>query len=241
MTRYKTYKASGFTLIEVIMALFIFSLIAVATLSALRISLNSRDQLTNSHAIVRQLQIARNFIKDDLAQISTRSTRNEFDNSLDITAPFRGGMFANIGNSNQDRRYLIRFVRNGWTNPEFSEPRPSTQYVEYLVQDNHLIRRTRNFLDNAQDQISYDYILLENVNNIEISFLTNTGTGDAVWTDSWPVAISINTLKDAAAGIIPQPTINSSDAITPTAIQFSFDHPRFGTIAQSFWIGRYTS
>ncbi|MEL7018403.1 MAG: prepilin-type N-terminal cleavage/methylation domain-containing protein, partial [Pseudomonadota bacterium] len=86
-------KACGFTLVEVLISLLIFSLIATSTIYTLRIGVTAREQLAQSDARLREFQALRLLLKDDLAQLLPRGTRDEFGNPL--SRGFQGGQTAN--------------------------------------------------------------------------------------------------------------------------------------------------
>lgn len=213
---------TGFTLVEVILSLFIFSLIASSTLYAQRIGIIAKEQLEQSDAELRQLQITRLLIKEDMAQILLRRVRDEFGNNLD--SAFLGGARANNQNNDGETVYLLRFVRDGWRNVEYQEPRAEIQYVEYLVRENQLIRRTRPFLDHAPDQRFSDRILLNNVSDIRFEFLSSFQRGEAQWIDTWPAGVG--------------PLSSEGGASVAPAINLIMTTERLGELSQQFWIGR---
>lgn len=216
-------RQSGFTLVEVLIALFIFSLIAASTVYTLRLGLNARDQLTASDQLLQRMQGARLLLKDDLTQLLPRGTRDEFGNPL--SRGFQGGEAANIRNFDDEARVLLRFVRNGWTNPDYADPRPSIQRVEYIARGDSLIRRIRPFPDEASDQPVTERVMLSGLADINIEFLINVDNGNLQWTSSWPVGENLSVLTN-------------EPVVPPNAIKISFIHPRFGELSQNFWIGQ---
>ena len=133
----------GFTLTEVLIALFIFSLIAAGSIYALRLGIEAADQFELGDARVRQLQHARILIKEDLAQLAQRRTRNEF--GLATPGSFFGGRLIGQRPQRGEGDILFALVRYGWRNPDYAAPRPSLQYVEYVQIEDRLVRRTRPF------------------------------------------------------------------------------------------------
>ncbi|MEL6790304.1 MAG: type II secretion system minor pseudopilin GspJ [Pseudomonadota bacterium] len=214
-------KACGFTLVEVLISLLIFSLIATSTIYTLRIGVTAREQLAQSDARLREFQALRLLLKDDLAQLLPRGTRDEFGNPL--SRGFQGGQTANARNFDADNTVLLRFVRHGWTNPDYADPRPSIQRVEYVNQNGTLIRRVYPFPDEAADQPAQQRIMLSDLADVSAAFLVSFDRGEAQWTDRWPVDEDLNN---------PQAEITAP----PTAISLRFTHERYGALAQDFWI-----
>jgi len=222
---------TGFTLVEVLIALFIFALIAASTVYTLRLGLTAKDQLTRSDEGLRQMQGMRLLIKDDLAQLLPRSVRDEFGNK--VSNGFQGGATANTRNFEDETEILLHFVRNGWTNPDFNDPRASIQRVEYILRGDRLIRRIYPFPDEARDQASTERVMLAGLVDVEVEFLTGFDRGEAQWIDRWPVNEILSTPifeGEGEAGLeTPSP---------PLAINMRFAHPRYGVLSQLFWIGR---
>ncbi len=219
----------GFTLIEVVIALFIFSLIASGTIYALRLGIDAERQLTSADGKLRNSQVMRTLIKEDLAQLLQRSARDEFGNP--VLLGFQGGLSANSDNRDAETEILMRFVRNGWTNPGYREPRASIQYVEYLVRDETLIRRTRPFVDAARDLPTEDRPLQTGITDVEIAFVNGFGNGELLWADRWPVI-------PAAAIPILQDLGNTGEA-PPRALRLTLDSVRTGPVEHLFWIGEF--
>ena len=147
MTAARAHRQSGFTLVEVIISLFIFSLIATSALYATRVGLSAGEQVERADSRLAQMQRARLIIREDLLQALARPVRDEF--GTPATAPMLGGTRAREGTFNDEERLLLRFVRGGWENPDYVDPRPEVQFVTYLVRGTELIRRTGPFLDAA--------------------------------------------------------------------------------------------
>jgi general secretion pathway protein J len=168
----------GFTLVEMLVALFIFSLLAAAGVGALRFTADNQAVVEEHAMRLASFQRTRAILKSDLAQGAERWTRDE--QGRPIREAFYGG--------NPDTGLaLLRFVRRGWDNPDH-EPRPSLQYVEYRVTEGRLERRARLGLDG--DALSEPQILLEGVRAAAVSFL---------WGDQW-----IETLPGGPIDPLPQ-------------------------------------
>lgn len=205
----------GLTLVELLVALLVFSFVASAAVLALRLGVEARDQLELADDRLSQFEIARLMLKDDLAQLVNRPVRDEFGDTSG--AMFRGGEVLRLRNPVEGERRLMAFVRAGWANPGATAPRSSLQYVEYLEKDGALVRRIRPFLDDARDQPEFDRVLIDGVSGITVSFLQGNARGALDWADRWP----------PAAG-----------APAPEAIALDVTDPRFGEVRQMFWIGK---
>ncbi len=208
-------KQSGFTLPEVLIALLIFSMISAACVYSLRLGVDSRDQLAETDDIIKELQIARALVKEDFAQVTTRSVRDEFGN----LAPtfFYGGQTPFFRRPNDDETILVVFVRDGWINPGARAPRSSLQYVEYILRNNSLIRRARIYLDDANRSDSIEKVLFEDVAQAEIEFLLDGVRREIEWADFWPV--------------------DGTQSLPPKAVALTLTSTTGETLRQLFWIG----
>ena len=177
---------TGFTIPEVLIALLLFALIASACVYALRLGVDSRDQLGRVDQELRALQLSRILIKEDLAQFVSRPVRGEFGEASPIA--FAGGQLSAQLRRNDDGDFLMEFVRGGVLNPDAVAPRSALQHVEYFFLDGAMIRRTRSFLDRTTNSAYQDRVMFDNLTAVEIEFLVGERRGELEWADAWPVS-----------------------------------------------------
>ncbi|MEM9495943.1 MAG: type II secretion system minor pseudopilin GspJ [Pseudomonadota bacterium] len=187
----------GMTLIEVMIALFVFSLIAAASIYTLRLGVDARDQLHEADDRLKNLQIARVLIKEDLAQASVRLTRDEF--GVAAIAPFLGGARVFSARRQNDERILMTFTRAGWLNPEASAPRSTLQHVEYVLRGDEIIRRARFFLDDVTGAPRIERVVFEGVEDVSVEFFNGEFRGDLNWASEWPLLGAQTPLPRAVA------------------------------------------
>jgi len=180
-------KSAGFTLVEMLVALLAFSLLAAAATALIGASLRNQDTLAAASRDIQDLQLARSKMKADFAQIVLRPVRDAY-----------GGrnQFAFVGGSPAQKGPVLAFVRGGWINPMGAETRSSLQYVEYEVEKNTLIRRTRARLDSTSDTPVQSMSLLKGVETLSVSFLSG-----GVWSDQWRSQREGNTLLPDAVAV----------------------------------------
>lgn len=149
----------GFTLVEMMVALLIFGLVAAAGVAVMSFSVDNQ-QVVRAHAHrLGELQRARAALKSDLAQAARRPVR-------DTAGRLSTRAFS--GNEQQAGGPLLQFVRCGWDNPD-AAPRASLQAVEYRLHDGRLERRTRPALDGAE--YGPPQVLLTGVRAAAVAFL----------------------------------------------------------------------
>jgi len=160
---------NGFTLLELLISLVIFGLIAAMAYSGLNNVLIARSQTEAHVQQLYKLQMALTMMERDVEQVVDRPTRDEYGDEKP----------ALVGNEYGD--YLLEFTRTGWLNP-LSSPRSNLQRVAYTVKDEKLIRTIWYVLDRSQDSEHYDTVLLDDVKNLEFRYLD----ANSEWQRSWP-------------------------------------------------------
>ena len=80
--RLKSGGDQGFTLVEVLVALFIFSLISLGTMTALTTALRGQAQLKEATETIAQIETARALMKSDMANLILRNNRDAYGNQL---------------------------------------------------------------------------------------------------------------------------------------------------------------
>ena len=203
----------GVTLPELLVALFVFALISSVGVYALRLAVEGREQLTENDTSLREWQLARIIIRQDLMQIADRTARNEFGELQ--AGPFIGGLGFSNRTPVAGETPLVAFVRAGWANYDAQTPRSTLQYVEYVLKDRDIVRRTRPYIDDARDQPNRDRPLFQNVEDVSIDFLLGENSRGLDWSENWPAGASV----------------------APSAVRLRFRNSEFGEIEQFFWIG----
>ncbi len=165
-------RASGFTLLELLVALAVFAMVSLMAYSGLRAVLQSK-QVTEQHAQrIQHLQSAVLMLERDLSQVALlRGIRDEYG---DRQEALRTADFGSI---------TLEFTRAGWRNP-ISMPRSTLQRVAYGVEEESLRRFSWTVLDRAQQGTPNQVVLLDGVRDMRLRYLAETGE----WHDQWPPA-----------------------------------------------------
>jgi general secretion pathway protein J len=180
----------GFTLIEILVAMAIFTIIGLASTGVLNSVINS-DQLSSERfEKLEELQRAMLTIERDILQIVPRKVRI---NSEPVSAVISGG--EDVFDSDADG---IGFVRAGWHNPQMLLPRSTLQAVGYRIQEEQLQRLYGNYVDNVIGYEPKIKILLSDIEDFRVSFLTEAEQLEEPdeWKETYssatlPIAISI--------------------------------------------------
>jgi general secretion pathway protein J len=141
----KNSKEQGFTLLEVLIAIAIFSMISMSSFSIFNTVIKSNESSTIRTDRINELQRGFLLIERDLLQIAKRSIR------LNGEEPQEDFLYAD-NNSFSDSQSTLAFVRHGWTNPGLLLPRSNMQSVAYQLNDETFERLHFNFVDAIQGQ-----------------------------------------------------------------------------------------
>lgn len=160
---------SGFTLLELLVALSIFTVLATMAYTALNSVLNARKQVEAKSARLTALQTTFMVLQRDIEQAAARGIRDEFG---DNQPALQGG---GVGTT------VLSLTRNGWRNP-LGLARSHLQRVAYLFNNKQLIRQSWSILDRAPNTEAYSEVLLDEVSAVDVRFLTQ----DAQWLGYWP-------------------------------------------------------
>jgi general secretion pathway protein J len=162
----------GFSLLELLVALAIFSLIAVMAYGGLETVLNQQAHTEENAESLATLEKTYFVMQRDIEQIVPRPIRDEYG---DTQAPLIG-------------TELFQFTRGGWNNPAH-HPRSTLQRVGYALEDRQLIRYGWRVLDRAQDSAPMRQGLATGIESMQVRYLDQTGN----WQEQWPPLQAGNT------------------------------------------------
>lgn len=151
-------RRGGFTLVEVLVSLLIFALIAAAGAAVLSLSVDNRFAIKAATDRSADLQRMRGLLKADLGQATGRRSRGPSGRAL--PQPMTGAL--------SPGEPALVLTRAGWTNPG-ERARPSLQRVEYRLVEDRLERRVSSHLDGARP--GPPQVLYRGVRDLTVAFL----------------------------------------------------------------------
>lgn len=167
MTR-AAHSEAGFTLVEAMVSLFIFALVAGGAVLLLSQTLQAQGRVESAQEELRALQSARSLLVSDLAQIAPRIVREE--NQLPAVFRASGGA-----------RPSMSFVRAAGEPGSPDQITTSLVAVAYFLDEQgRLIRETRDAIDPGASAKSRQRMLIAAPG--ETTFEFNDGTG---WRNDW--------------------------------------------------------
>jgi len=162
-------RSGGFTLLELLVALAIFTVLATMAYAALDSVLNARKEVEKRMSRLAELQTTFMVMERDIEQTVGRGVRDEFG---DEQPALQGG---GVGTT------VLTLTRTGWRNP-LGLARSNLQRVAYGFSNQQLMRVNWNSLDRGPGNEPYSEVLLEGVSAVEVRFLTQ----DRQWLGYWP-------------------------------------------------------
>ena len=166
-------RQAGFTLVELLVALMIFAMLAAAGVLLLGNSVSAQAQIKTRLDDMVAVQRAGGAMAADLGQAVPRISRTEAGTLAPAFWSHREG----------DASPVMQFVRGGWDNLG-DLPRPSLQKVEYWVRQGRLERRTYAQVDGAAGD--EPAVLLEQVDDVTLRFRDAQGEWRDEWTPTQP-------------------------------------------------------
>jgi general secretion pathway protein J len=146
----------GFTLIEILIALTVFALLASITSSSLYYAFNTRTRVNAQAERLNSLQLAMSLIQQDTLQTVERSIRG---NDMRLFPTFVG------------LPYYLELTRDGNVNPKSLEKRSTLIRIALICRDHKLIHRTWPSLDPVYRNTYEEKILLKNIKNCHFNYI----------------------------------------------------------------------
>ncbi len=160
----------GFTLIEVLVAMAVFAMMAAMAYSTLNQVMLSAEFLNDRMDRLQALQRTMRMLTDDIQQLVPRPVRDEL-----------GENFRPALDTGFQTGYAIEMTRGGWSNP-ITLPRSTLQRVAYRIEDDALVRYQWFTLDRTLSNVPRGITLLDGVEGVEFRFMQDNGE----FTNQWP-------------------------------------------------------
>ncbi len=198
--------ARGFTLLEMLVAVAIFAVLAGLAYGGLIAVMQQYDATHAAQTRLQEIRRAVTLLERDLFQVRNRDIREAFQG--DPVPALRGGV---------NELLPIEFTRGGWRNPA-GVARASLQRVAWQREDDKLFRLHWLMLDQAQDSEPARLEVLDGVEELAFRFLDENGD----WHEQWP-PVDMQLQSPGDAGVLPQ-------SVLPVAIEFVIELEDVGRI-----------
>ncbi|MEZ5995733.1 MAG: type II secretion system minor pseudopilin GspJ [Hyphomonadaceae bacterium] len=182
-----TQRDAGFTLVEAMISLFVFSLIAAGSVTMLMQSVETQRRVEVAQEALREVQTARALLSADLAQFTSRATRDAAGNRR---PRFIGG----------DAAAPLAFVRAAAEPDGEGGAVTSLSFVWYTLDGDSVLRSSSADLDQSEGPARADRVLLSGVTGAHFEFFDG-----AEWRSQWLVANDGGALPRAVALVFASP------------------------------------
>lgn len=221
--------AGGFTLIELMVAVGIFAVIAAIAYTALQTVMNTRQRTELQMQRLAQLQMAFTIMGRDIEQAVRRGVRDNYGDPMPamtgsmsgaMSGPMSGSVTGSMPDSLVNTDYqgvILELTRLGWRNPT-GVPRSDMQRVAYLLKDKTLVRQYWTELDLAPQSKPLENDLLDGVNGVDVKFMDQAFQ----WQNQWPPSTT-------------DPQQNAAEPF-PRAIEVSVDSRYLGRVSRVFLV-----
>ncbi len=168
----RTSNLWGFTLIEVLVAMFLLAILGTAGFTMLSQITETRSRIEGQSTRLNALQRTFYWLAEDITQIADRPIRSAVDSELPAFE------FNIQGDS------LFQFTRAGWTNPagDILPARSTLQRVAYELEDDRLLRSYWYHLDGLSEEPTRRRQLLDGLEDLTMRFMDDEGS----WQETWP-------------------------------------------------------
>ncbi len=156
----------GFTLLEILIALFIFTIVSMIIVTALHTILTTQSVVEKNTARFNQLHLALIILSRDMEQVINRPIINA-----------SGTHEAALSGTHDE----IRFTHAGLPNPFGDLTRSTLQRVHYFSSEHKMRRETWPALDITHDTPAFQRDLLENIEELHFEYLDKNGKFHSNW------------------------------------------------------------
>lgn len=198
----------GFTLLELLVAITVFTFIAAAAYTGLRSVLFNQAAIEAESKRLAEVQMAFYILTQDIQQAAPRPIKDEYGDSQPALK------------SDDLDDHILQLTRMGWDNP-LGQKRPTLQRLAYRLENGRLLRLYWDTLDRSGISEPRQTTLLEGVENVTVRFLDTENT----WQTQWP-------LPETPGGNIP--ANSPQQATLPRAVEWQVNLEDWGQITRLF-------
>jgi general secretion pathway protein J len=201
-----TARNRGFTLLELLVAMFIAAVMFAMGYGAINQALISRSALQEQQARLIEVQTAMRVLEQDFVQLAPRPIRQ----------PVGDGWLPAL-QGDPTAQPLVQLTRAGWANPTGVQ-RPGLQRVAYILDKTTLRREYWPVLDSTLASTTIKRDLLTHVKSVTIRYMDVSRQ----WQVQWP--------PTAVAGGFGQ---ESALRMRPIAVEITLETEDWGTLVRT--------
>ena len=162
----------GFTLLELLVAMFIAAMMFAIGYGAIMQATRNRDALKEQQDRMTEVLTAMRLLEQDFVELEPRPVRQPLGD---------GWLPALLGQSDPRAQPTVQLTRGGWNNPTGVQ-RPGLQRVAYFFEKDTLRREYWTVMDATLQNTTVKRDLLTKVKSVTFRFMD----ANHVWQTQWP-------------------------------------------------------
>ncbi len=170
-------RGRGFTLLELLVALFIAAVMFAMGYAAISQAVTSRDSLKQQQAHLLELQTAVRVLEQDFVQLAPRPVRQAIGDE-----PAQPALLGAVPGTQP----IVALTRGGWANPVGLQ-RAGLQRVAYVLENGTLRREYWNVLDPTLASTTAKRNLMTHVKAMTLRYLDQSHQ----WQEQWPPGTAV--------------------------------------------------
>ncbi|MCU0759914.1 MAG: type II secretion system minor pseudopilin GspJ [Steroidobacteraceae bacterium] len=194
----------GFTLLELLVALFVTAVMFALGYGAITQALANRDAVRTQQQRLNDLQRTVRMLAQDFSQAAARPVR-------DVLGTGQEDAFR----ADPRTTTIVAFTRAG-VGSLAGTPRPSLQRIEYLLENGTLVRQAWPVLDRTQTTVATRRVLARDLRTVRFRYMDQSRQ----WLDQWP----------PPGAPLQQP--GKASRLRPLAVEISLETADFGTVTR---------
>ncbi|WP_129782047.1 type II secretion system minor pseudopilin GspJ [Peristeroidobacter soli] len=164
-------RESGFTLVEIMVAIFIFAIVSAIAMGGYNELVKQSDIVDAGAARTRAIQSTMQRLNLDFTSLEPRPVRQ----------PLGDGLVPALRADEKSADAIVEFTHSGWSNPA-GVPRSTLQRVAYRIEEKKLIREYWLALDRTMTSEPESAVMLDGVKTVKFRFMD----ANRSWHDQWP-------------------------------------------------------
>lgn len=164
-------RAAGFTLVELLVAIFVFAIVSAIAMGGYNELVKQSDIASAGAARTRNVQAAVQRMVLDFTLLEPRPVRE----------PLGDSVLPALRSDARNTEQIAEFTHSGWSNPA-GMPRSTLQRVSYRLEDKKLIREYWVVLDRTLTGEPQRAELVDRVERISFRFMDTNRS----WHEQWP-------------------------------------------------------
>jgi general secretion pathway protein J len=164
-------RAAGFTLVELLVAIFVFAIVSAIAMGGYNELVKQSDIASAGAARTRKVQAAVQRLVLDFSSLEPRPVREPLGDSVQPA----------LRSDARNEEIVAELTHSGWSNPA-GVPRSTLQRVSYRLQDDKLIREYWVVLDRTLSGEPQSAEMIDRVERVDLRFMD----GNRSWHEQWP-------------------------------------------------------